>query len=818
MTEVRFLSRLAIVLGLAMSIMAGVFAQSAEVRYVYDTAGRLAAVIDPSGEVATYQYDAVGNLLSIVRTSSSVAVKVVLVSPLSGEIGASVTISGTGFSTVPSQNGVSFNGTSASVTSASTTQLVVTVPSGATTGLISVSAPLGAAVSSQSFSVIASSAPAISAVTPAIGVVGAAVSISGTNFDPLPSNDRVHFSTGRPSTVAAASPTALTTSVPVGATSGRIKVGTRYGTAVSPTDFFVPPAPYLAADVSYTNRIAIGDTFTVSMPTAGKVGLLVFEGAAGQRVSLAGSNGTFGNLNLGVTIFNPDGSVLAPNTWLSPNGLVDVKTLPVSGTYTILIDPYSTTTGSITLTLFNIVHFVSPITPSGAPVVVSTTMPGQNGYLSFTGVAGQRVSVQGLSGTFGTNNVGVSVLNPNGTVLAPNVWMGPSGLLEPVTLPSAGVYTVLVDPYLATTGSITMKVFDVVHVTGTMTPGGAPVTVSTTVPAQNALLSFAGTVGQRVSVVLSGGTYGSTNAGVSLLKPDGSALVPSTWMSPGGFIDVQTLPVNGTYTILVDPYLAYTGSITVALYAVPPDVTGTLSVGGAALPVALTAPGQNGVPTFSGVAGQPVNAAVTSTSGAFGYRWFLRIIKPDGTVLTSTSASSGTGMFLAVQSLPTTGTYTLQIDPEGPLTGSVSAALTVTPPPATVWASTATASSQYTSGNWSAMQATGAPNVPSCSDNSLAWAPNSSGSGSEWLETTFAAPAPATGVWVRETYSAGFIYRVDLKDTNDVYTTIWTGTDTTPCGAWFWLSFPTTSYSVKAVRIYTQKAGWEEIDAVGLVP
>jgi hypothetical protein len=71
---------------------------------------------------------------------------------------------------------------------------------------------------------------------------------------------------------------------------------------------------------------------------------------------------------------------------------------------------------------------------------------------------------------------------------------------------------------------------------------------------------------------------------------------------------------------------------------------------------------------------------------------------------------------------------------------------------------------------------------------------------------------------VHETYTARFITRVDLKDTNDVYTTVWTGSDTTACPGWFSISFSPTALPVKAIKIYTQKAGWEEIDAVGLVP
>ncbi|WP_234572405.1 IPT/TIG domain-containing protein [Rhodohalobacter sp. 614A] len=61
------------------------------------------------------------------------------VSPESGGIGTSVTITGTGFSSMSSENMVEFNGTSAMVTSADSEELQTTVPEGATSGPIEVS-------------------------------------------------------------------------------------------------------------------------------------------------------------------------------------------------------------------------------------------------------------------------------------------------------------------------------------------------------------------------------------------------------------------------------------------------------------------------------------------------------------------------------------------------------------------------------------------------------------------------------------------------------------------------------------------------------
>jgi YD repeat-containing protein len=122
------------------------------ISYFYDELGRLNGASDSQGNTATYNYDAVGNLLSISVNPSS-QVSIVTFDPIAGHVGASVTINGTGFSTTPSQNAVTLNGSAATVTSATSTQMVVTVPTGATTGPIRVTAPGGSATSSSNFTV-----------------------------------------------------------------------------------------------------------------------------------------------------------------------------------------------------------------------------------------------------------------------------------------------------------------------------------------------------------------------------------------------------------------------------------------------------------------------------------------------------------------------------------------------------------------------------------------------------------------------------------------------------------------------------------------
>ncbi len=130
------------------------------------------------------------------------------------------------------------------------------------------------------------------------------------------------------------------------------------------------------------------------------------------------------------------------------------------------------------------------------------------------------------------------------------------------------------------------------------------------------------------------------------------------------------------------------------------------------------------------------------------------------------------------------------------------------------WASSASASSEWAD---SAIQATGPPDVLSCLDDALAWAPLTDGADPEWLEVRYASAVHATGIVVYETSVFGSAYRVELIDEQGTYRTVWTGTDPAACGTTFSPAWTRTSYPVVGARIHTAIAGWEEIDAVELI-
>jgi hypothetical protein len=231
----------------------------------------------------------------------------------------------------------------------------------------------------------------------------------------------------------------------------------------------------------------------------------------------------------------------------------------------------------------------------------------------------------------------------------------------------------------ATLGSVAktagLTVYSEVFSNGSITPGGAAVTVTATEPGQNFFLAFTGTAGQRISLRLAEVTVGTSSccgAYVSIKKPDGSYLINPTQVgTSGGFIDATALPVTGAYTIIVDPIGTNVGSVSLTLYDVPADVNGSVSINGAPVTVTTTVPGQNARLTFDAAVGEQITVRVTG-NGIGGTA--VTLSKPDGTTLTSVNSSSN-AFNLAAQTLTVSGSYVVQVDPNGSNIGNITLTL-----------------------------------------------------------------------------------------------------------------------------------------------
>jgi RHS repeat-associated protein len=492
---------------------------SGNISYAYDALGRLVAVTDENvstNGTALYKYDAVGNLTGITRQNNSV-VALFEFSPYQGPVGSTVILKGRGFSTTPGSNSVTFPGSplpvSGTVTTATSTQLEVTVPSGALTGPISVQVGAATAISTSSFTVGATPA---SAAAPTITCVwannltcdatknkgtqaiysggswtpGTQVTISGTNFDTTSSapvtgsnptlypNNTVIFNPNMHAVVLSASSTQLTVEVPAGATSGPVTVSTPGGTAVSPASFYTPPTqvqpgsgviPPTEAQIAYTQTLTLGTaaSFSISSNPNTRVALLDFEGIAGQQLSYAASvDGLSGYTH--IDLYKPDGSIFMDN---QPRlGAVPLNVLPVTGRYTLMVYATNSDMGSMELTLYATPPSAISLTVNGPAKTLEIDNPGQIGVATFVGSIGQQLTLT-LSNIAPScppiNNDRITLRDRSGTQVGTQDWNAcVAGDISLPQLPSTGLYQLWVDLHDARTADLDLAL----RSTGTLTP------------------------------------------------------------------------------------------------------------------------------------------------------------------------------------------------------------------------------------------------------------------------------------------------------------------------------------------------------------
>ncbi len=140
--------------------------------YIFDDLNRLTAMVDQQGNAAVWTWDSVGNLLRVDRFDAAQQpgpVRITLVTPTAGRVGTQVQVFGTGFDPTPALNTLAFTGAQASVIEAAPNRLLVSVPSGAVTGTISVTAPLGTATSLTVFRVLGTLTVAPATATLGVG-------------------------------------------------------------------------------------------------------------------------------------------------------------------------------------------------------------------------------------------------------------------------------------------------------------------------------------------------------------------------------------------------------------------------------------------------------------------------------------------------------------------------------------------------------------------------------------------------------------------------------------------------------------------------
>ncbi len=346
------------------------------------------------------------------------------ISPSSGAPGTVVFIFGNGFDDTPANNIVRFNGVPATVNSSNCCFLNVVVPLGASTGNLTVQIGALTTFNPVTFTI---PNPTITSFTPTVATTGETVTITGTNFSPVNAINVVRFN-GIVATVTASSATSITTTVPVGATTGpiTITVDGRVATSSSNFTFVFPPTISSFSPVS---------------------------GPPGTTVTISGAN------------FDP---VPANNTVRINGALMTVTSSTVT---TIVADiPVSATSGLITVTVMG----YTGTSPSNFQVI--TPAPTITGFSPATGPVGTSVTITGTNfNLLPANNfvrfgqVSATVSSVTATSMQVTVPIGAS--YHPISLTINEFQIESKVPFITTFESF--QTIDINSFTP-MTPGGTP--------------------------------------------------------------------------------------------------------------------------------------------------------------------------------------------------------------------------------------------------------------------------------------------------------------------------------------------------------
>ena len=399
-------------------------------------------------------------------TAGGTTVGVSSFNPASGPVGTAVTINGTAFT---GATAVAFNGVAASFTITSDTAIQATVPPGATTGPITVTAPAGSATSATNFTVV--SPPTITSFSPASGPAGTMVTINGTGFTGA---SAVAFN-GLGASFTITSDTAIQATVPTRAATGPITVSAPSGTVTSASNFTV------------VNPLAI----TSFSPTSGPAGTAVTVNGSGfTGVTAVAFNGVAGSFTItSDTILQatvPTGAVTGPITVSAPSG-----TATSANSFTVINPPT-----------------ISSFSPTSGPVGTTVTINGTN-FTGATAVAFNRVAA---SFTVVSNTV-IQATVPAGASTGPISVSAPAG-----TATSTSNFAVVNPPTITSFSPTSGPAGTTVTISGTSFTGATAVafnglSASFSVTSDTVIQSIvpAGAASGPVSVTTSGGTATSAS-------------------------------------------------------------------------------------------------------------------------------------------------------------------------------------------------------------------------------------------------------------------------------------------------------------------
>jgi IPT/TIG domain len=537
--------------------------------------------------------------------------------PASGAAGTVVTLTGSKFT---GATRVAFNSVTATTSTVnSSTQIHATVPTGATTGPISVTTAQGTGVSATDFTVSVDTA--ITSFSPSTGPIGTSVILTGSGFTGATS---VKFNTTAALTFTVDSDTQITATVPAGATTGTISVTSPIGPGTSATNFIVTVTPSITSFLPPS--AVVGTAITINGTGFDGTSGVSFNGTAATVFSVISGTMISANVPAGATT----GRIAVTNS---------------AGTGTSVADFTVFATPSIT-------SFTPPSGLVGAGVILTGT--------GFTGTTA--VKFNGTVATFHVDtDAQITVTVPGGATTGQITVTNPAA-----TGTSATNFSVIVTPSITSFTPTSGQELSSVTLTGTGFTGATAVTFNGT-PATSFTVNTdakitvtvpIGATSGKIAVTNLAGTGTSATDFTVIIIPIISSSTPGSGVVGAGvtltglhFTGATAVTFNGTaataFTVITDTQIAVTvpaGATTGKIAVTIPSQTGT----SAADFTVIVAPS---IPSFAPPSG-PVGSTVTLTGTGFSGTTGVTF---NGTAATSFTVNSDLQISATVPAGATTG-------------------------------------------------------------------------------------------------------------------------------------------------------------------
>lgn len=429
----------------------------------------------------------------------------------------------------------------------------------------------------------------------------------------------------------------------------------------------VTPYSFRLSDLATATPLTPGTPVTGTLNPANETDAYKFTATAGSKFYFDVQERT-GASNARWRLIDPNGNFIFNNLFFGDvNEDVDTQTLPLTGTYTLLLEGRFNDAGTPAATYtFN----VQPVSNVSTPLVIGTTInsniavTGEQDAYTFTLASAATLYFDDL--TLNDPTLRWSLTGPSGTIVSNRGFNSSDSvdISDPQLRLPAGSYTLTVDATVDNKPSYSFRLLDLS--VGTAITTGTPFSGTLNPADETDVFKFSANAGDKFYFNVQERT-GAPNARWRLIDPNGNFV-----FNNAGFGDVNTdidtlaVPLTGTYTLLIEGRFLDTGTATYTVDIQPVIDTTTPLVLGAVTDGKIDSPGQMNNFTFT-----LPNAATlyfdNLTASNSNLRWSLT--GPSGNVVTNRTLNGSDSVDIADPQLRLpAGDYTLTFDGTGETT------------------------------------------------------------------------------------------------------------------------------------------------------